>query len=296
MKIGFDMDGVLYPFERCFHAWMKQQDPEGAELGRYDAPATKWSFYEDWGMSLDEFKREMADAAVYGHLYWSQEPYVGALALLGWCRNYGHTIHLVTHRAEQGSVTNTEQWLEKEKIPYTTLTFAHDKSIIDADVLIEDRPENLQAWFDATGKPGIMFTRPWNEGWNPDGATSYWRVATYDQLRHVLQHLSSCQADVDQGSPTQKGFSREETILEEAQRLVFGDRQADYGHPIDDFTKTAGMWSAAFGWDVGPEDIPLAMIMVKISREKNRAKRDNAVDIAGYAGTLAMVRERQEQG
>lgn len=85
-----------------------------------------------------------------------------------------------------------------------------------------------------------------------------------------------------------------ETPLQEAQRLVHGDRQASYGHPIEDFTRTGRMWGAILGTDdVPPEKVALCMIAVKMSRECNRPKRDNAVDIAGYAETLHMVRERQ---
>jgi len=88
-----------------------------------------------------------------------------------------------------------------------------------------------------------------------------------------------------------------ETILEEAQRLVYGDRQASYGHPIDDFRRTAAMWTGMLSdrltGPLGPEDVALMMILVKVSRECHKPKRDNVTDIAGYAATLAMVRERQ---
>lgn len=82
-------------------------------------------------------------------------------------------------------------------------------------------------------------------------------------------------------------------ILEEANGLVNGARQGDYGHPLDDFTRTAAMWSAILGHPVTPEQVGLCMCAVKISRQCNRPKRDNLVDLAGYAATVDMVIEEK---
>lgn len=83
-----------------------------------------------------------------------------------------------------------------------------------------------------------------------------------------------------------------ETILQEAQRLVYGDRQATYGHPADDYGRTAQMWSAILGVEVTAKLAALCMCAVKISREVNAPKRDNLVDLAGYAGVAARVQGR----
>jgi hypothetical protein len=82
-----------------------------------------------------------------------------------------------------------------------------------------------------------------------------------------------------------------ESVLLEAQRLVHGDRGADYGHPLDDFSRTAKLWSAILGQDVTPEQVGLCMCAVKLSRQCNKPKRDNLVDLAGYAETVNMVIE-----
>jgi hypothetical protein len=84
-------------------------------------------------------------------------------------------------------------------------------------------------------------------------------------------------------------------VLEEANKLVHGERNADYGHPLDDFTKTAKMWSAILGVDVTAEQVGLCMCAVKISRQMNRPKVDNLVDLAGYAETVQMVIEERER-
>jgi hypothetical protein len=83
------------------------------------------------------------------------------------------------------------------------------------------------------------------------------------------------------------------TILEEAQGLVYGERQASYGHPLDDFTRTAKMWGAILGCEVTAEQVGLCMCALKISRQVNGYKRDNLVDLAGYAATVELVIEEE---
>lgn len=84
-------------------------------------------------------------------------------------------------------------------------------------------------------------------------------------------------------------------VLQEADKLVHGDRNADYGHPLDDFSKTAAMWSVILGTNVTPEQVGLCMCAVKISRQCNRPKLDNLVDLAGYAETVNMVIEEKHR-
>lgn len=86
-----------------------------------------------------------------------------------------------------------------------------------------------------------------------------------------------------------------ENILEEANRIVAGDRQADYGHPYYDFSRTAALWSVVLRDTVTPEQVALCMMMVKVSREVHQHGHDNLVDIAGYARTLEMVHEQRER-
>ena len=80
-----------------------------------------------------------------------------------------------------------------------------------------------------------------------------------------------------------------ETICQEAQRLVYGDRGETYGHPLDDFDRTARMWTAILGAPVTAEQVALCMMALKISRQTYQPKRDNVTDIAGYAECLQRI-------
>lgn len=85
-----------------------------------------------------------------------------------------------------------------------------------------------------------------------------------------------------------------ESALEEAQRLVHGDRGEAYGHPIDDYTATGRMWGAILGTpDIDPRIACLMMTAVKMSRESRKHKRDNLVDGAGYFECASMVVDEQ---
>lgn len=71
-------------------------------------------------------------------------------------------------------------------------------------------------------------------------------------------------------------------IALKAQSLVYGDRNRDYGHPHDDYTRTAALWSAYLGVEITPAQAAMCMVLVKVSREANRPKVDNRTDAHGY--------------
>lgn len=89
------------------------------------------------------------------------------------------------------------------------------------------------------------------------------------------------------------------SVLEEAERIINGERQADYAHPFDDFNRVVGMINALFAHKLKEsfraEEWPLIMECVKMSREVHLHKRDNLVDGAGYWGTLEMVIAERER-
>jgi hypothetical protein len=86
---------------------------------------------------------------------------------------------------------------------------------------------------------------------------------------------------------------RKEVLLEAAE-LITGDRNNTYGPPTQDFKRSADAMSAlGFGKldastgkfkPLAPSDIATLVIVIKLSRLQHSPKKDNYVDLAGYAG------------
>ena len=76
-------------------------------------------------------------------------------------------------------------------------------------------------------------------------------------------------------------------ILDEANKVVNGDRQADYDHPSRNFQRIADLWNgymkARKPGEFTPVDVGYLMILAKIGRGVFKYKADTYIDIAGYA-------------
>jgi hypothetical protein len=80
------------------------------------------------------------------------------------------------------------------------------------------------------------------------------------------------------------------TILEEAQALIYGARQTDYGDAFTFFSRVAAMWSVILDTPVTPEQVCLCMDALKTVRLLNQpTHRDSIIDKAGYAGCYEKV-------
>ena len=89
--------------------------------------------------------------------------------------------------------------------------------------------------------------------------------------------------------------TEEGSVLLDAIAIVQG-RRDEYGAAEDSFSTIGGYWSVALTQIVGrpvvlsAEDVARMMILLKVARDTEQPKRDNPVDIAGYAGMLQRVR------
>ena len=115
-----------------------------------------------------------------------------------------------------------------------------------------------------------------------------------DWMREIEKraHLATC-APTAQPTCAERGRA----ICEEALKTINGERQDAYGHPEDTFKKIADLWSSYLFSGSGrvewltPMQVADMMCLLKIAREKGgKGKRDNMVDLIGYAALAARMR------
>lgn len=159
LRIGVDIDDVLYPWYDQAHA---ASVAAGITNGR--TPST-WAPFEDYGCSDQEWYDALSAPTLDGSLYFA-DPIPGAVEAMHQLTECGHVLHLVTAR---GALANgnlirkhTIDWLAAHGIPFESLTFSRDKTIVDVDVFIEDHPKNAEA-LAKVGRTVILIDRPYNQ-------------------------------------------------------------------------------------------------------------------------------------
>lgn len=98
-----------------------------------------------------------------------------------------------------------------------------------------------------------------------------------------------------QNIPKPETACKQESVLEEAQRITSGPRQRDYDHPLPNHERIAALWNAYLSIRSDPTgplsaaDVATLMLLLKLARNVKTPMRDNMVDAAGYARCLARI-------
>ena len=99
-------------------------------------------------------------------------------------------------------------------------------------------------------------------------------------VAEIIRQLSEELSDFDSDS-----------ILEEAQEILEGERESDYGDPVANFNRISRIASSILDYTISPQECVVVMMAVKLSREQYKHKRDNLVDLVAYTEILNRVRE-----
>jgi len=91
--------------------------------------------------------------------------------------------------------------------------------------------------------------------------------------------------------------NRRSDCLIEAMDLITGERNQEYGEPLENFERIATGWRVILGADVTPHQVALCMTWLKMARlVETPQHKDSYTDAAGYMGLAwQLVIEQDEQ-
>lgn len=87
-----------------------------------------------------------------------------------------------------------------------------------------------------------------------------------------------------------------ESVLQEAQKIIYGDREQTYGRPDVNLHRIAALWDTYLQEKylgnidkITAEDVCWMMVLMKCARQMNAPKRDNLVDACGYISLIERI-------
>lgn len=170
MRVGLDSDGVIDTFGDGVKDTL-----DARELGHLwksgPTPTPIWNFFEEWKnedgstWTFAQFK-ELVDWGVdHGYIF-SGHWRTHALESLKRIAELGHEIIIITDRSwgsdPMNSQRNTIEAFASAGIEYDELVFSADKTVVEVDVMVEDRLENYDALI-ANGTKTWLINRAWNQ-------------------------------------------------------------------------------------------------------------------------------------
>jgi 5'(3')-deoxyribonucleotidase len=116
-------------------------------------------------------------------LYDSVRPIDGAISSIHWLRQHSYDVRFVTSGVQPAKIEwlgNHGLLLDSNFLFSRDVVVAHDKSIINGDILIDDNSENCSSFSGSS----ILFAQPWNA---QDIKDYYYRA---DSWPDVIQYLA----------------------------------------------------------------------------------------------------------
>ena len=84
-------------------------------------------------------------------------------------------------------------------------------------------------------------------------------------------------------------------LLEEARKLIGGNRQKDYGEKLANHQNIADFWSIFLKKKITPHDVAICMALVKVARLMHQHKKDSYIDMAAYAAIAGEIESRTDK-
>ena len=78
-------------------------------------------------------------------------------------------------------------------------------------------------------------------------------------------------------------------------RATIQERGSHYGHPQDNMSRTASLWSSYLEMPITDYQVAMCMALVKIARSMETAKTDTYVDLAAYVAISGQLHLQENE-
>lgn len=179
MRIAIDFDSTLFPtMEKVIEIYNKKNNTS-VDLSQ----VTSYNLYNCFSEDVaDELLSLFVDKATYNSL----QPYKGSIKAAQSLVNKGHEVIIATAT----DVKNLE-WKEKllqryfPFIPKENLIRIHNKKLLNVDVVIDDKLDNLTQTF----AEGVCYSQPWNQDKDMDYIYSIYRVRNWGEIVNIMNEI-----------------------------------------------------------------------------------------------------------
>lgn len=179
MRIAIDFDETLFPtLDKVLELYNKRHDEQLTH-----SQLTTYNLYECLDNTVaDELLALFVDKSVYNNL----QPYKGSIKAVKTLVDKGYEIYVAT----ASDIRNME-WKEKllqryfPFIPKENLIRIHNKKLLNVDVLIEDKLDNLIQTF----ADRVCFNQPWNQDKDADYAYSIYRINNWGEIINIINDI-----------------------------------------------------------------------------------------------------------
>ena len=178
-RIGIDFDETLFPtLEKVIEIYNKRHGTN-IEISQI----TTYRLHDNFPTDVaDELLELFVDRDVYSSL----QPYKGAVRAVKTLIEQGNEIYVATS-TDVRNMEWKEELLQKyfPFIPKNNLIRIHNKSLLNLDVLIEDKLENLINTF----ADRVCINQPWNQDEDSDYVYGIYRIHHWGEIINITNEI-----------------------------------------------------------------------------------------------------------
>ena len=179
LRIAIDFDSTLFPtMERVIELYNKKHD-----VSLDISQITMYNLHDNFPTDVgDELIELFVEKTVYDNL----QPYKGAVRAIKTLIEHGHEIYIATS-TDVRNMEWKEELLQKHFpfIPKQNLIRIHNKALLNVDILIDDKLDNLKSTF----ADRVCFDQMWNRDEDSDYVYSIYRIHHWGEINNIIQSI-----------------------------------------------------------------------------------------------------------